>query len=138
MSEDLLLEAQCCFFKNISTVEKIFTARQLQGKYREKMQDLVFMDLSKIFHSINDHDLLWIVIFFVSFWLVGISKRADGKRRQQAGALSVPGLEVTLAIQVDPGEERVPPGPDFLLRDSPLSVSVVDSEPLYEDKEGKC
>ncbi|KAL6457542.1 hypothetical protein MHYP_G00345050 [Metynnis hypsauchen] len=30
--------------------------------------------------------------------------------RQQAGALSAPGLEVTLAIQVDPGEERVSPG----------------------------
>ncbi|KAL7882536.1 hypothetical protein SRHO_G00001940 [Serrasalmus rhombeus] len=40
-----------------------------------------------------------------------------GMQRQQAGALTAPGLEVTLAIQVDPGEERLPPGTLFHIPD---------------------
>ncbi|XP_061884956.1 uncharacterized protein LOC133635724 [Entelurus aequoreus] len=66
ITEHLLPESQCGFRKNRSTVDMIFTTRQLQEKCREQHQDLymAFVDLSKAFDTVN-RDLLWAVLLRV-------------------------------------------------------------------------
>ena len=66
VTEHLLPESQCGFRKNRSTVDMIFTTRQLQEKCREQHQDLhmAFVDLSKAFDTVN-RDLLWAVLLRV-------------------------------------------------------------------------
>lgn len=63
ITEDLLPESQCGFRKSRSTVDMIFTSRQLQEKCREQKQDLfmAFVDLSKAFDTVH-RDLLWRVL----------------------------------------------------------------------------
>lgn len=63
ITEALLPESQCGFRRNRSTVDMIFTSRQLQEKCREQKQDLfmAFVDLSKAFDSVH-RDLLWRVL----------------------------------------------------------------------------
>ncbi len=49
ITESMLPESQCGFRKNRSTIDMIFTARQLQEKSWEQHQDMfmAFVDLSK-------------------------------------------------------------------------------------------
>lgn len=63
ITEQVLPESQCGFRKNRSTVDMIFTTRQLQEKCREQHQDLflAFIDLSKAFDTVN-RELLWSVL----------------------------------------------------------------------------
>ena len=63
ITEESLPESQCGFRKNRSTVDMIFTTRQLQEKCREQHQDLfmAFIDLSKAFDTVN-RELLWSVL----------------------------------------------------------------------------
>ncbi|XP_061891552.1 dickkopf-related protein 3b isoform X2 [Entelurus aequoreus] len=63
ITEDLLPESQCGFRKNRSTVDMVFTTRQLQEKCREQHQDLfvAFIDLSKAFDTVN-RELLWNIL----------------------------------------------------------------------------
>lgn len=63
ITESLLPESQCGFRKNRSTVDMVFTARQLQEKCREQHQDLfmAFVDLSKAFDTVQ-RDLLWDIL----------------------------------------------------------------------------
>ncbi|CAG5927188.1 unnamed protein product [Menidia menidia] len=60
ITEEMLPESQCGFRKNRSTVDMVFTARQLQEKCREQHQDLymAFLDLSKAFDTVH-RNLLW-------------------------------------------------------------------------------
>ena len=66
ITEHLLPESQCGFRKDRSTVDMVFTTRQLQEKCREQHQDLhmAFVDLSKAFDTVN-RDLLWAVLLRV-------------------------------------------------------------------------
>lgn len=63
ITESLLPESQCGFRNNRSTVDMVFTARQLQEKCREQHQDLfmAFVDLSKAFDTVQ-RDLLWDIL----------------------------------------------------------------------------
>lgn len=63
LTEHLLPESQCGFRKNRSTVDMIFTVRQLQEKCREQHQDLfmAFVGLSKAFDTVN-RELLWDIL----------------------------------------------------------------------------
>lgn len=63
ITESMLPESQCGFRKNRSTVDMIFTARQLQEKCREQYEDLfmAFVDLSKAFDTVQ-RELLWDVL----------------------------------------------------------------------------
>ena len=63
ITESILPESQCGFRKSRSTVDMIFTARQLQEKAREQHQDLfmAFVDLSKAFDTVQ-RELLWKVL----------------------------------------------------------------------------
>ena len=63
ITESMLPESQCGFRKNRSTVDMVFTTRQLQEKCREQHKDLfmVFVDLSKAFDTVK-RDLLWDVL----------------------------------------------------------------------------
>ncbi|XP_076128077.1 uncharacterized protein LOC143109310 [Alosa pseudoharengus] len=60
ITESMLPESKCGFRKNRSTVNMVFTIRQLQEKCREQHKDLfmVFVDLSKAFDTVQ-RDLLW-------------------------------------------------------------------------------
>ena len=62
MSEQNLPEAQCGFRPGRSTVDMVFTMRQLQEKYIEQNIPLytVFIDLTKAFDTVNT-EALWIV-----------------------------------------------------------------------------
>lgn len=62
-TESILPESQCGFRKSRSTVDMIFTARQLQEKCREQHQDLfmAFVDFSKAFDTVQ-RELLWEVL----------------------------------------------------------------------------
>ncbi|XP_034071876.1 LOW QUALITY PROTEIN: uncharacterized protein LOC117545945 [Gymnodraco acuticeps] len=62
-TESILPESQCGFRKSRSTVDMIFTARQLQEKCREQHQDLfmAFVDLSKAFDTVQ-RERLWEVL----------------------------------------------------------------------------
>ncbi len=55
ITESMLHESQCGFRKNRSTIDMIFTARQLQEKCREQHQDMfmAFVDLSKAFDTVQ-------------------------------------------------------------------------------------
>lgn len=66
ITESILPESQCGFRKDRSTVDMIFTARQLQEKCREQHQDLfmVFVDLSKAFDTVQ-RELLWDVLLWI-------------------------------------------------------------------------
>ena len=63
ITEGLLPESQCGFRKNRSSVDMIFTARQLQEKCCEQQQDIfmAFVDLSKAFNTVS-RELLWGII----------------------------------------------------------------------------
>ncbi len=63
ITESMLPESQCGFRKNRSTIDMIFTARQLQEKCREQHQDMfmAFVDLSKAFDTVQ-RELLWDVL----------------------------------------------------------------------------
>ena len=60
----ILPETQCGFRAGRSTVDMIFTARQIQEKCREQQQDLylVFIDLTKAFDTVN-REGLWSILF---------------------------------------------------------------------------
>ena len=57
---NILPQSQCGFRGSRSTMDMIFTARQLQEKCREQQQELypVFVDLTKAFDSV-DRSALW-------------------------------------------------------------------------------
>ncbi len=63
ITEAMLPESQCGCRKSRSTVDMVFTARQLQEKCREQHKDLfvAFVDLSKAFDTVQ-RDLLWNVL----------------------------------------------------------------------------
>ena len=63
IAESMLPESQCGFRRNKSTVDMIFTARQLQEKCREQHKDLfmAFVDLYKAFETVQKN-LLWDVL----------------------------------------------------------------------------
>ncbi len=63
ITESMLPESQCGFRKNRSTIDMIFTARQLQEKCREQHQNMfmAFVDLSKAFDTVQ-RELLWDVL----------------------------------------------------------------------------
>ena len=63
ISEEVLPESQCGFRANRSTIDMIFSARQLMEKCREQKKDLyiAFVDLSKAFDSV-DREMLWLVL----------------------------------------------------------------------------
>ncbi len=63
ITESKLPKSQCGFRKNRSTIDMIFTARQLQEKCREQHQDMfmAFVDLSKAFDTVQ-RELLWDVL----------------------------------------------------------------------------
>jgi len=63
VSEDNLPESQCDFRPYRSTVDMIFTVRQVQEKCREQNMNLyaVFVDLTKAFDTVN-RDALWVVL----------------------------------------------------------------------------
>ena len=62
VSEQNLPETQCGFRPNRSTVDMIFTVRQVQEKCLEQNMDLfaVFIDLTKAFNTVN-REALWII-----------------------------------------------------------------------------
>ena len=63
VSEDNLPEAQCGFRPGRSTVDMIFTVRQVQEKCMEQQMDLyaVFIDLTKAFDTVN-REALWTIL----------------------------------------------------------------------------
>ena len=63
VSEQNLPETQCGFRPNRSTVDMIFTVRQVQEKCLEQNMDLfaVFIDLTKAFDTVN-REALWIIL----------------------------------------------------------------------------
>ena len=63
ISEAILPESQCGFRSNRSTIDMIFSARQLLEKSREQHRNLyvAFIDLSKAFDSV-DRTLLWLIL----------------------------------------------------------------------------
>lgn len=63
ITESMLPESQCGFRKNRSTIDIIFTARQLQEKCREQHQNMfmAFVDLSKAFDTVQ-RELLWDIL----------------------------------------------------------------------------
>lgn len=63
ITEDILPETQCGFRKNRSTLDMIFTARQVQEKCREQNKDLyiTFIDLTKAFDTV-DREILWTIL----------------------------------------------------------------------------
>ena len=60
LSESIIPETQCGFRPGRGTTDMIFSARQVQEKYREQGCDLclAFIDLTKAFDSVN-RDALW-------------------------------------------------------------------------------
>ena len=63
ISENVLPESQCGFRANRSTIDMIFTLRQLQEKSKEQHRPLyiVFVDFSKAFDTV-DRETLWKVL----------------------------------------------------------------------------
>lgn len=63
VSEDNLPEAQCGFRPGRSTIDMVFTVRQIQEKCIEQQMDLytVFIDLTKAFDTVN-REALWSVL----------------------------------------------------------------------------
>ena len=63
ISENVLPESQCGFRANRSTVDMIFTLRQLQEKSKEQHIALyiVFVDFSKAFNTV-DRETLWKIL----------------------------------------------------------------------------
>ena len=63
ISEGNLPETQCGFRPNRSTVDMIFSVRQVQEKCREQNMDLymVFVDLTKAFDTVN-REALWVIL----------------------------------------------------------------------------
>ena len=63
ISEDNLPEAQCVFRPGRSTIDMVFTVRQIQEKCSEQQMDLyaVFIDLTKTFDTVN-REALWSVL----------------------------------------------------------------------------
>ena len=63
ITEPLLPETQCGFRSERSTVDMVFSVRQVMEKCREQHRDLyiAFIDLSKAFDSV-DRDLLWKIL----------------------------------------------------------------------------
>jgi len=63
IAEVILPESQCGFRRSRSTIDMIFTLRQIQEKAVEQQQSLymVFIDLSKGFDSV-DRSTLWILL----------------------------------------------------------------------------
>ena len=63
ISEDNLPEAQCGFRPGRSTIDMVFTVRQIQEKCSEQQMDLyaVFIDLTKAFDTVN-REALWSVL----------------------------------------------------------------------------
>ena len=61
--DKVLPESQCGFRSGRGTADMVYTARQLQEKYREQHQDLyvVFVDLTKAFDTVN-RDGLWTIL----------------------------------------------------------------------------
>ena len=64
ISEGSLPETQCGFRPNRSTMDMIFTVRQVQEKCLEQNMDLyvIFIDLTKAFDTVN-REALWIILF---------------------------------------------------------------------------
>ena len=63
VSEQNLPESQCGFRRDRSTIDMVFTVRQLQEKCLEQNQHLytVFIDLTKAFDTVN-REALWIIL----------------------------------------------------------------------------
>ena len=63
ISENVLPESQCGFRANRSTVDMIFTLRQLQEKSKEQLRPMyiVFVDFSKAFDTV-DRETLWKIL----------------------------------------------------------------------------
>ena len=63
IAEVILPESQCGFRRSCSTINMIFTERQLQEKAVEQQQSLymVFIDLSKAFDTV-DRSTLWTLL----------------------------------------------------------------------------
>ena len=61
--DSILPESQCCFRKERSTIDMIFSLRQIQEKCVEQRMDLVciFIDLMKAYDSV-DREALWLVL----------------------------------------------------------------------------
>ena len=63
IAESILTESQCGFRRNRSTIDMIFSVRQVQEKAIEQYRDLyiVFIDFRKAFDTV-DRELLWKVL----------------------------------------------------------------------------
>ena len=63
VTEKFLPETQCGFRSGRSTVDMLFTARQIQEKCRKQQRDLylVFIDLTKAFDTVN-RECLWALL----------------------------------------------------------------------------
>ena len=63
LAEEVLTESQCGFRRERSTIDMIFSLRQIQEKAIEQYQELyiVFVDFRKAFDSV-DRDMLWRVL----------------------------------------------------------------------------
>uniref|UniRef100_A0A5F8GYV1 Reverse transcriptase domain-containing protein n=1 Tax=Monodelphis domestica TaxID=13616 RepID=A0A5F8GYV1_MONDO len=63
VSEQNLPESQCGFRPDCSTIDMVFTVRQMQEKCLEQNPSLyiVSIDLTKVFHTVN-RDALWVIL----------------------------------------------------------------------------
>uniref|UniRef100_K7DZQ5 Reverse transcriptase domain-containing protein n=1 Tax=Monodelphis domestica TaxID=13616 RepID=K7DZQ5_MONDO len=63
VSEQNLPESQCGFWPDRSTIDMVFTVRQMQEKCLEQNLSLymVFIDLTKAFNTVN-RDALWVIL----------------------------------------------------------------------------
>ena len=61
--DTIFTESQCGFLKEISTIDMIFSLRQIQEKCVEQRMDLVciFIDVMKAYDSV-DREALWLVL----------------------------------------------------------------------------
>ena len=87
IAESMLPKSQCGIRRNSSTVDMIFTARQLQEKCREQHKDLfmAFVDLSKAFHTVQ-RNLLWDVLLHSGCTWPPVCSWCGSKSIQEDGA----------------------------------------------------